>query len=134
MLVRDGNIEQLDHQADDFARREVFPGLLAALFREAPQQFLVDVAHFQAGELVGAEGEFLVLVEDRGQPVVLHHQADGGAVIEVLDDVVNILREAVDVGAEVLLQQRVVFLVDRAERPVGGVRERALHWDSAPDP
>ena len=126
MPVRDGNLQQLDHQADDFARREVFPGLLAALFREAPEQFLVDVAHLQPGELVGAEREFLVLVQDRGQPVVLHHLADGGAVIEVLDDVVNVLREAVDVGAEVLLQQRVVFLIDLAERPVGLVGERAL--------
>jgi hypothetical protein len=95
------DVEQFDHQADDFARREVLPGLLAALFREAPQQFLVDVAHFQRRELVGAEGELLVLVEDRRQPVVLHHQRDGGAVIEVLDDVVDVLREAVDVGAEV---------------------------------
>ena len=44
----------------------------------------------------------------------------------MLDDVVNVLGEAVDVGAEVLLQERVVFLVDLAERPVGLVRERRL--------
>ena len=44
----------------------------------------------------------------------------------MLDDVVNVLREAVDVGAEVLFQQRVVLLVDLAERPVGLVRERGL--------
>ena len=90
MLVRDGNIQQLDHQADDFARREVLPGLLAALLRKAPEQFLIDVAHLQAGELVRTEREFLVLVQDRGQPVEFYHLADGGAVIEVLDDVVNI--------------------------------------------
>ena len=124
--VGDGNVQQLDHQPDDLARGEVFPGLLAALFREAPEQFLVDVAHLQAGELVRAEFEFLVLVQDRGEPVVLHHLADGGAVVEVLDDVVNVLGEAVDVGAEVLLQQRVVFLVDLTERPVGLVGERRL--------
>ena len=132
--VRDGDIEQLDHQPDDLARGEVFSGLLAALFREAPEQFLVDVAHLQRRELVRAELQFLVLVQDRGQPVVLHHLADGGAVVEVLDDVVDVLREAVDVGAEVLFQQRVVFLVDLAQRPVGLVGERGSAWDSVPGP
>ena len=126
MLVRDGNIQQLNHQADDLARREVFPGLVTALFRETPEQLFVDVAHLQPGELVRAEGEFLVLVQDRGQPVEFHHLADGGAVIEVLDDVVNVLGEAVDVGAKILLQQGMVFLIDRAECPVRGVGERTL--------
>ena len=45
--VGDGNVQQLDHEPDDFARGEVLSGLLAALFREAPQQLLVDVAHLQ---------------------------------------------------------------------------------------
>ena len=74
MPVGDGDFQQLDHQPDDFARGEVISGLLAALFREAPEQFLVDVAHLQGGELVRAELEFLVLVQDGGEPVVLHHQ------------------------------------------------------------
>ena len=126
MAVRDGNLQQLDHKADDFAWGEVISCLLAALFREAPEQFLVDVAHFQRRRAVRAEREFLVLIQDRGKPVVLHHRADGGAVIEVLDDVVNILGEAVDVVAEVFLQQRVVFLIDLAEHPVGLVGERRL--------
>ena len=51
---------------------------------------------------------------------------DGGAVVEVLDDVVDVLREAVDVGAEVLFEQGVVFLVDLPQRPVGLVGERRL--------
>ena len=126
MLVRDRNIQQLDHQADDFARGKVFPGLVTALFRKAPQQLLVDVAHLQPGELVGAEREFLVLVQDRGQPVILHHQPDGCSIIEMLDDVVNVLRKAIDVGAEIFLEQRMVFLIDRAERPIRLVRERTL--------
>jgi hypothetical protein len=44
----------------------------------------------------------------------------------VLDDVVDVLREPADVLAEVFFEQRVVFLVDLAERPIGPVRERAL--------
>ena len=102
----------------------MFSGLVTALLREAPQQLFVDVAHLQARELVGAQGQFLVLVEDGGQPVVLHHQGDGGAVVEVLDDFLHRWREAIDVRAEVGLQQRMVFFIDLAQRPVGGVRER----------
>lgn len=45
----DGKAQQLDHQNDDLAGGEVLPGLVAALFREAPEQFLVDIAHFQPG-------------------------------------------------------------------------------------
>ena len=51
---------------------------------------------------------------------------DGGAVIEVLDDVVNILGEAVDVVAEIFFEQRVVFLIDLAQRPVRLVGKRRL--------
>jgi hypothetical protein len=122
--LRNGNLQQLDHKADDFARGEVFPGLLATLFRETPQQFLIDVAHLQIRELVRTKREFLILIEDRGEPVVLHHQADGSAIIEVLDDVLHVLGEAVDVGAEVVFEQRMVFLIHLAQRPVGLVRER----------
>jgi hypothetical protein len=44
----------------------------------------------------------------------------------MLNDVIHVRREAVDVGSEVRLQQRMVLLVDLAERPVGLVREGAL--------
>jgi len=68
------------------------------------------------------------LIEDGGEPVVLHHQADGGAVVEVLDDFVNVFGKAVDVGAEVRLQERMVLLIDLAERPFGFVGEGGLFW------
>jgi hypothetical protein len=110
---------------DDFARGEVIPCLLAALLREAPEQFLVDVAHLQPGELVGAEREFLVLVQYRRQTVVLHHQTDRRPIVEVFDDVLDVLREPVDVGAEVLFKESVVLLVDQVQRPVGLVGKRS---------
>ena len=59
VAVGDGDFQQLDHQADDLTRGEVIPGCLGMCFREAPEQFLVDVAHLQAGELVRAEVEVL---------------------------------------------------------------------------
>ncbi|TKS59444.1 MAG: hypothetical protein EWM72_02254 [Nitrospira sp.] len=126
MPVGNGNVQQLDHETDDFARGEVISGLLAALFREPPEQFLIDITHLQRRELVRTEFQFLVLVQDRSEPVVLHHRADGGSVVEVLDDIVNVLRKAVDVGAEIFLQQGMIFLVDLAERPGGLVREWRL--------
>ena len=124
MPIRDGDIQQLYHEPDHLARGEVFSGLLSALFREPAEQLLVDVAHFQGRELVGTELQFLVLVQDRRQAVVLYHLADGGAVVEVLDDIVDVFREAVDVGPKVCFQERVVFFVDLAERPVRLVGER----------
>jgi hypothetical protein len=63
------------------------------------------------------------LVQDRSEAVVLHHLTDGGPVVEVLDDVVNVLRKAVDVGAEILFQEGMVFLVNLAQRPFGLVRK-----------
>jgi hypothetical protein len=103
----------------------VFPGLLAALFREPPQQLLVDVAHLQRREPVRPEFQFLVLIEDGGQAIVLHHLSDGGPVVDVLDDVVDVLGKPVDVRAEILFEQRMVFLVDAAQRRFRLVRERA---------
>lgn len=41
--IGDRNLQQLDDQPDDFARGEVLSSLLAALFRETPEQLLVDV-------------------------------------------------------------------------------------------
>ena len=40
-----GGEQQVDHQADDFAGREVVAGRLVRGFVESPDQFLEDVAH-----------------------------------------------------------------------------------------
>jgi hypothetical protein len=45
-------------------KSEVIPGLLAILFGETAEEYLVDAAHFQRRDFVGAEFEFLVLVEN----------------------------------------------------------------------
>jgi len=120
------DVEQFHHQPDHFAGGEVFPGLLPALLRESPQQLLVDVAHLQRRELVRTEFQLLVLVEDGSQAIVLHHLSDGGPVVEMLDDVVDVLGKPVDVRAEIRFEQRMVFLVDPAQRPFGLVRERRV--------
>ena len=104
----------------------MFPGLFAALFREAPQQFLVDVTHFQVGKLLRAECGFLVVVEDRRQPVVAGHRSDGGVVVEMLDDLLHVLREAVQILAEVVFDQGRIFRIHRLQAQFGSVGERGL--------
>src|SRR5438105_8472983 len=59
MPIGDGDFQQLNHEADDFAWGEVIARLLAALFREAAEQFLVDVTHLERRKLVRSEREFL---------------------------------------------------------------------------
>ena len=73
MLRRPRDVEQLDHEADHLARREVLPGLLAALFGKAPQKALVDVSHLQRREVVRPQRHRLVLVDDRGQAFIARH-------------------------------------------------------------
>jgi len=94
VLVRDGNVQQLNHQADDFTRSEMFLRLLHHFVLKPAEQFFVDIAHLQIRDLVRADLQFLVLVENWSEPVVLHHLTDGRPVVEVFDDVVNILGEA----------------------------------------
>jgi hypothetical protein len=61
MFLRDGNIQQLDHQADDFARREVLSSFVTVLFRKAPEQLLIDGAPLQTGELIGTSRLFFTI-------------------------------------------------------------------------
>jgi len=51
------------------------------------------------------------LVEDGGQAIVLNHQADGRTVIEMVDDLFDVLGESVDIRTEILLKQRMIFVV-----------------------
>ncbi len=76
--------------------------------------------------MVGTEIHLLVLVEDRGQAIILDHLGDRGPVVEMFDDVIDILGEAVDVGPEVRFEERLVFLIDLAQCPVGLVRKGGL--------
>lgn len=126
VAVGKGDLEEFHHEADHLAGGEVLSGLFAALFRKPPEEFLIDVAHLQGLELIRPKIQFPVLVQDRGKTVVLRHLADGGAVVEVFENVVHILGKPVDVGAEIFFQKRMVFLVNFAQRPVGLVGKGRL--------
>ena len=47
--------EEVDHELDDFARGEVFPGFLVGLFRADPDEFLEDVTHLDVVHVRGRE-------------------------------------------------------------------------------
>ena len=47
--------EEIDHELDDLARGEMFPGLLVGLFRADPNEFLEDVAHLHVVHCVGRQ-------------------------------------------------------------------------------
>src|SRR6266568_6861927 len=104
MFLGNRNLQQLNHQANDFARREMISGFLASLFRKPPQQLLINVSHLQIRQVIGTEWFVFVLIEDWSEPIALDHLADDLAIVEVLDNLINVLRESIDVVAKVLSQ------------------------------
>ena len=61
--------QQVDHQPDHLAGREVLTGRLVGEFREAADQLLVEVAHLQVRDRVGVEVDLGELRHDEVQQV-----------------------------------------------------------------
>ena len=109
--------QQVDHQLDDFARREVFPCFFIGLFRADPDQLFKHIAHLHSrlvGRQVGkAQIEGGELLDDLEQQVLFGHLADLLTKLEVIKDGADVGRVAVDVAVEVgrevagVVQQRV---------------------------
>src|SRR3989338_677994 len=72
--------------------------------------------------------EFLccILVENRRESGIFNHPSDYSAIVKMLDDVLNIGREAVDVVAKILLYKSWIFFGDTMQCPFGFVREGYL--------
>src|SRR3990172_627824 len=64
-----------------------------------------------------------VLVEDGGKPGVLHHTPDHSTIVEMINDILDVIGEAVDVIPEVLLHQGWVLFAYALQCPVGLIRE-----------
>lgn len=94
-------VDEVRHQADDFAGREVVSGLLVRLLVEAPDQVLEDVAHGDVVHPVGVEVDGRELPHDLIQPVRLVELLDLLLELELLEDFADLRREALDVGGEV---------------------------------
>ena len=100
--------QQVDHQPDDFARREVFPGGLVGDFGELANQFLEDGAHLGVADGFGVQVDVGELLGDQiqqpgfGQPVNLRVE------VEALEDVPHGRGERLHVGEQVLWPRSVV--------------------------
>ena len=99
VVVRDE--EQVDHQADDLAGREVLAGLLVADLGEPPDQLLEDVAHLDVGHRVGVQVDLAELGDDQVEPVGLVELGDVLLEAEVFDDLAGAAGEALDVVGQV---------------------------------
>ncbi|OQA27234.1 MAG: hypothetical protein BWY59_01131 [Verrucomicrobia bacterium ADurb.Bin345] len=118
-----GAEQQIDHEPDDFPRREMVARLLVAGLVEPPDQLLEDVTHLQVGDRVRVQIDLAELRYDEVQPVRLIQLADVLLEPEVLDDFAGAGGESLDevgeVGGDVL---RVALQL--LERELAGVVER----------
>ncbi len=98
-----GRKEQIHHESDDFARREMFSGLFVRLLRPDPDELLEDVAHLRVVHALGGEIDLRIDegLDDLEEDVLLGHGGDLLAELEAVDDGLDVRREVVDVPVEV---------------------------------
>ena len=68
--------QEIDHELDDLARREVFPGLLVRLLRADPDEFLEDVAHLDVVHAGGRKVDGGKTLDDKIEQVLFGHLGD----------------------------------------------------------
>jgi hypothetical protein len=93
--------QQIDHQADDFARREVLAGGFVGDFGELAYQLFEDQAHLGVIDGVRVQVDVGELFGDQVEQAGLGQALDLGIEIEALEDVAGRRRKALDVGVEV---------------------------------
>ena len=93
--------EKIDHEADDFARGEVFAGGFVGELGELADEFLEHGAHLGIADGVGVEVDGGKLFGDEVEEAGLGQAVDLGVEIEALKDVTHGGREGVHVGAQV---------------------------------
>ena len=93
--------DQIDHEADDLARREMLAGRLVGDFREFADQLLEHEAHLAVVHDLGMKvdaGEFL---RDLVEQSVLGEALDLRREIEPLENVAHRGREALHIGEQI---------------------------------
>ncbi len=138
-LVGDRQEDQLGHELHGVARCPVFARLLVVLLVEAADELLEDRAHrvvVEAGVLhravavqhgVGAQVDVRreELLDERAERVGFGEPRDLVAELEVVQDVLDVGREAVEVGLEVGLELLLAGAgLEVAQRELRGVVER----------
>ena len=91
--------QQVDHQPDDLARREVLTGGLVRELGEPPDQLLVEVAHLDVRHGLGVQVDVGELADDQVEEVGPAQPVDLDVEVELVDDVPGRLGEAGDVEA-----------------------------------
>ena len=98
--------QQVDHEANDFAGREVLAGVLVHRLAELADQLLEDVTHLQVRHAVGVEVDVLEPLGGQEEQAGLFELGDGVVEVELLDDLAHVVGKGVDVvlqvGGEVL--------------------------------
>ncbi len=81
--------EEVDHEADDFARREVLSGRFVRKLRELADQLLEDVAHFRVADLAGMEVDVGELLGDLIEQLRFRQPLNLSVEIEPLENVAH---------------------------------------------
>ena len=127
-----GRQQQVDHQLDHLARREVLPGLLVGLLRPDADELLEDIAHLHIVHPFRREVDSGEALHHLVEQVLLLHAGDLPVEGEALHDLAHVGRESVDVGVQiggdlvrVVQQLRQVELREVVERALGDLPQQA---------
>ncbi len=93
--------EQVDHQPDGIARREVLSGGLVGKFGELADQFLEHGAHLGVADDLGVQVDVGELLGHQVEQLGLGQPVDLGVEVEALEDVAHGGRKRLNVGEEV---------------------------------
>ena len=81
--------DEVDHEADDFARGEVLSGRLVRELGELADEFLECRAHLRVAHAVGMQVDVRELLRDEVEEVRLGEPIDLGVEVEALEDVAD---------------------------------------------
>jgi len=95
--------QDVHHEPDDLARREVVARSLVGQLVEAPDEVLEDEPHLLVRHRVRVQIHVAELGDDKVEDVRLAHPLDLVLELEVLEDAAHVGREALDAADEVLL-------------------------------
>ena len=93
--------KQVDHEPDDFARREVVAGRFVRCFVESPDQVLEDQAHLVIGHGGRVQVDLGELRDDQVKPVGVGQLGDLLLKFEVLEDLARLRGEMLDVESQI---------------------------------
>ena len=103
--------EQIHHQLDDFARREVLAGLFVRLLGADPDELLEDVAHLHVVDALGREIDVGEGLDHFIEQILLRHSRDLLIEREPLHDLTNVLRKSVNVAVQI--RRKLIRIVEQ---------------------